>query len=69
MLFLGVLTKAKAKTKNLSIMPPKRVKKVMTIPINVIFGYLQFLLTPCNYSRDVPRFLLLLGKLNCAEKY
>lgn len=22
-------------------MPPKRVKKVMTVPINVIFGYLQ----------------------------
>jgi hypothetical protein len=28
-------------SKIFSIMPPKRVKKVMTIPINVIFGHLQ----------------------------
>jgi hypothetical protein len=33
-------------TKRKIIMPPKRVKKVMTVPINVIFGHLQ--VSGCN---------------------
>jgi hypothetical protein len=40
-LYLHHFFALKLHTKQLANMPPKRVKKVMTLPINVIFSHLQ----------------------------
>ena len=42
-----------AKYKTDIIMPPKRVKKVMTVPINVIFGHLQVSRKTCSLCTNV----------------
>lgn len=50
-------------------MPPKRVKKVMTVPINVIFGHLQVGYKRCSCYPFVYLFSWMpIPLLYCTEK-